>query len=207
MLTFLTSRICSSSRKGTYSLAKGFTLVELLVSIGIIGIVSSIVLVKYNTFDSTVLLKSLAYEIALSLREAQVRSVSVSGTSGEFDYPFGISFSLGKQYVSFLHTGTDEYPVYGGVDTTDLRTFSIDRTMEIIALCIDVGSGEVCNAGIERLDVSFRRPKFTGLFHAEGSGESSSDIESATIKVGSATPGNVFAVKVTNLGQISVYKE
>ncbi|HEU4677300.1 MAG TPA: prepilin-type N-terminal cleavage/methylation domain-containing protein [Candidatus Paceibacterota bacterium] len=205
MLTSSTSRTSSSS-------PRGFTLVELLVSVAIIGIVTSIVLVKYNSFDSNVLLKSAAYEMALNLREAQVRSVSVARNETSFDYPFGVSVPVGKTYQSFRYLVTDEgdpsykeFPVYGE-DTEDIRTFFLDRSMVVGDLCIDQNGTETC--GLSRLDISFRRPKFKGLFHVDGFTQvEDASIDSGTVKLTSATPGSVYAVKVTNLGQISVYKE
>lgn len=216
MQTSSTLRTCSSGRGGTLSRA-GFTLVELLISIAIIGVVTSIVLVKYGTFDSTVLLKGLAYEIALTLREAQVRSVSVARNaggidSGNFDDPFGVTFSLAnpKEYVTFRYTGNDSeaIPAYvsGGLDTPNIRAFPIGRTMLIKDLCIYEGATKTC--GVEQLDTSFRRPKFKGLIHAvKGPTEYDTTVTSAKIIVGASGGINDFAVEVSSLGQISVYKE
>lgn len=192
----------------------GFTLVELLISIAIVGIVTSIVLVKYGSFDSTVLLKSLAYEIALTLREAQVRSVSVSRSANSFDYPYGVTFSVAtpqekKRYISFRYKNATAHPVYDVGEASpvaeDIRTFPISRTMEVQDLCVTIGGTENCD--IDRLDVSFRRPKFKGLFYAEGYAGNQEDIQSAKIEVGSATGFLSFIVEVTSLGQISVYKK
>lgn len=200
----------------------GFTLVELLISIAIIGVVTSIVLVKYGTFDSTVLLKGLAYEIALTLREAQVRSVSVArnagGTdTGNFDFPFGVTFSAeegkNKQYTSFRYGHATDYPVYDvgevGAVAEDIRTFPIGRTMLVKDICVtDENEDEYCAAdGVERLDVSFRRPKFRGLFSTSGYTGDDTLIRSAKIIVGASGGINDFVVEVSSLGQISVYKK
>ncbi len=103
----------SSPLRTGYSSKSGFTLTELLISCAIIALVSTIVLVKYGSFDSTVLLKSAAYEIALTLREAQVRSVSVSGEGGEFSYPYGVTFTPEqKVYRAFRFEDPLEYPYF-----------------------------------------------------------------------------------------------
>lgn len=197
---------------------------ELLISCGIIAIVSSLVLVKYSAFDSTTLLKSTAYDIALSLREAQVKSVSVvnNGTSvAAFDYPYGMSFSdtttvsnrglTNKLYVAFRFEDPDDPPVYnaGNVGKT-IGTTTIGRSMIISDICIKIVNQNNYNCAISRLDVSFRRPEFKALFWVAGDGYgpgNQPNIESAKILVSSPNAGTVFATEVTRLGQISVYKE
>lgn len=87
MLTSIPSHIHFSSSKIRKAHARGFTLVELLISIAIITVITAIVVVRYRQFDSTVLLKGAAYEIALALREAQIQSVSaVRDVGNNFRY-------------------------------------------------------------------------------------------------------------------------
>ena len=47
----------------------GFGLIELMVSISVMAIVSAIILVKQNSFNGAILLRSQTYEIALDVRE------------------------------------------------------------------------------------------------------------------------------------------
>ena len=208
MLTFLTLPTRSSS-------GKGFTLVELLISISIIGIVTSMVLVKYSSFDSTVLLKGVAYEIGITLREVQVKALSHSrnGTTIEsFNYPYGVSFTpLSKTYSIFRYATTSTrtprfvdatYPSY----PVSVQTFSIDRSMQVLDVCVTVSGIEDCTTPT-RLDISFRRPEFTSLFYVDGFGVQPF-VESAKIKVNSTTGGaGVFWIVVNLFGQISVSKE
>lgn len=193
---------------------KGFTLVELLISVGIIAFISSIVLLKYSSFDSTVLLKNAAYEVALALREAQAKSVSGSHQGGDANFPFGVTFTPGvKDYTIFRYaSATDPSPYYDVSETSPLAsnisTTLMERSMLVTDVCIDTDSSVLCNIdGITRLDVSFRRPEFKALFYAEGYIGSPSNIQSAKIKVGSSNGGNVFVVEVTRLGQITVTSE
>ena len=89
---------CSSLGKKTKR-KKGFTLIELLISIGVLGILTAIVLVRHGAFESTTLLKSAAYDLALNLRDAQVRSVSASKAGGSFAVPFGVSFDVSNDDI------------------------------------------------------------------------------------------------------------
>ena len=191
---------------------KGFTLVELLISIGIIAFISSIVLLKYSSFDSTVLLKNAAYEVALALREAQAKSVSGSHEGGDASFPFGVTFTPGvKDYTIFRYASATDLSPYYDVSETDpdlasnISTTSMERSMLVTDVCINDGGVDDC--GIGRLDVSFRRPEFRALFYADGYVGNQSNIQSAKIKVSSSGGGNIFVVEVTRLGQISVTGE
>ncbi len=195
------------------SFVRGFTLVELLISISIIGIVTAIVLVKYTSFDSTVLLKSLAYEIALTLREAQIKSVSVLRTGSDantFLYPFGVTFTPGeKAYTVFRFASPTAGPSYdiggSGPDLAeDVSTTNIERSMRISEVCYVTGGADVCD--LERLDISFRRPEFSAMFYGVDGGGfvSTTTVTGAKIIVDSTTGGERFVVTVTKFGQISV---
>ncbi len=213
MQIFLKSPTLFSSVRKHITQAKGFTLVELLISIAIIGIVTTIVLVKNGSFESTSLLKSAAYEIALSLREAQIKSVSSTRGSGSFDYPFGVTFTPSQTtYKAFQFGSSTANPVYYDISdpspdyASDLMTFTVGKGLQIYDVCMTIGVSEDC--GIDRLDISFRRPEFKALFYAvKGGSTYSATITSAKIKVNSAGGTNVFVVEVSQLGQISVLKE
>ena len=193
--------------------ARGFTLVELLISVAIIGLVTAIVLVKYKSFDSSVLLKDTAYEIALALRESQIKSVSVVQQGSNFDNPYGISFTdsaaNSKQYKAFYDNDNDS-PPRQDVDTEVIQTFTIGRSMEVYQLCVERASVWTCEFGnVNKLDISFKRPNFNALFYAEnGSGAlGGSPISSAKIIVKSPNGSDKYAVIVSGLGQITVKKE
>lgn len=70
----------------------GFTLVELLVVLAIIAVVMVVVLTSQSSFNGTLILQNAAYDIALTLRNAQTyglgsRAVGVTANAG-----YGIHF-------------------------------------------------------------------------------------------------------------------
>lgn len=83
-----------SKNKGL-NLKSGFTLVEMMVVIAIVVIITSIILGSYPLFASQVSLASIAREIALGYRQAQVFGLAVR----EFPYetnvypPYGINIT------------------------------------------------------------------------------------------------------------------
>ncbi len=197
---------------------RGFTLIELLISVAIIGILTAIVVVKYKSFDSTVLLKSSAYEVALALRESQVKAMSATrGTTG-FDFPRGITFAPGTQtYIAFQFTSTSsidtEYPRYDKSESdpdiaVPLATSTLGRTVQVSDVCV-TSNGVNWTCGLSRLDISYRRPEFKAIFYVPGNNPAQNKaITSAKIKLNSMNnTTNVFVVTASRLGQISVSKQ
>ena len=152
----------SFSRSKSRNLQRGFTLIELLISIAIIGVLTSIILVRHGAFDSTILLKGVAYEAGLNIREAQVRSVSASQGTGGFNKPFGVSFTTAtpKEYVIFSDENDPTVlpPQYESAAGEEIETVTIPRTMQIDDL--DVRAGGLDRDDVRRIDVSFKRPEY-----------------------------------------------
>jgi prepilin-type N-terminal cleavage/methylation domain-containing protein len=74
--------------------SRGFTLIELLVVTAILVIVSGLVLANHSRFGGKILLQNLAYDMALSVRQAQVYGISVRQFgAGTYSAGYGIRFS------------------------------------------------------------------------------------------------------------------
>ena len=192
----------------------GFTLVELLVVIAITSLISTVIVVRFSNFDSTILLKNLAYEIAVTLRETQVFSLSALGSDEGFDAPYGMSFSPNsKEYVFFQYINSDPtVRARNDSNAIDMNTFFIGRSLEVHELCVDTG-GSNPDCTLSRLDISFRRPEFDAIFFAvdedgsDWSETNNNSIISGEVKVHSVASGEVWVINVMLLGQITVTKE
>lgn len=81
----------------------GFTLVELLVTITIFVILTGVVLWNQNKFNSTILLTNLAYDTALTIRQAQTYGINIKEFNSEF-LPYGVHFdtSSSKSFILFV---------------------------------------------------------------------------------------------------------
>jgi prepilin-type N-terminal cleavage/methylation domain-containing protein len=73
---------------------KGFTLVELLVTIAIFVFMTAVIMAKYNSFYSGTIFKNIAYDIALTIRQAQTYGISVKiNESPNYNRAYGVNIS------------------------------------------------------------------------------------------------------------------
>lgn len=200
------SRLRSSLWGVRSTRVRGFTLIELLISIGIITIITAIVLVRFRSFDSATILKNMAYEVAGSIRDAQVYAVSTMNTGDGFRTPYGVKFlEGGASYDLCRYTGSASLPYCaGGSDSTNIRTFTLSNNIVVADVCVVVSGAENCSP--TRVDISFKRPEFTAYYYASPAVVGS--VERAKIKLYSTSNTSIkWVVDIGKLGQVSVYKE
>jgi len=155
----------SHSASATVKKRRGFTLVELLVVTGIMTVLSSIVLANNAKFGGVISLRNLAYDIALTIREAQTYGISVrkfGSGSGSFGFGYGIHVRTASPTSYIMFADVDGEGHYGGCETEATcelaQSFTIGRGFSISDLCVTPSGGtETC--GQEKLDIVFRRPE------------------------------------------------
>lgn len=160
----------------------GFTIVELIVSLAIFAIMTSLVLSKYGKFDQGVILTNLAYDVALTIRNAQsyglnVRSASrdanafdrVSGPVTNSGGSYGVHFDMSTPTEFIFFVDEDGDGVYdndskknnngnNGGNATDQKT-TIKRGSSISSMCVsNTKSCTVGGVSVQKLDITFKRP-------------------------------------------------
>lgn len=187
---------------------KGFSLIEVLITSAIIGIMTGIVVVQYGAFNSSVLLKNQAYEIALAVREAQVFSISVRGDQNNtFREEYGIHVALEgaggtdpTQTVTLFVDADDDDPTQYDVGDIDVERLITDSRFEIYELCIGNTLSFACS-GIGDLSITFKRPDFDAEIYSSDWGSGS--IASIGLR-GTSDRSIIRSVVVNATGQISV---
>jgi len=174
----------------------GFTLVELLVSIAIFTLITTMAVFNHAQFNGSVLLTNLAYEIALSVRQAQTYGISVKQTATfSFDSGYGVHIDLSTptSYTLFEDKTGGVSHVHDAGDT-DLQVFNITRGNRIGKICLN--GVQPCNA--TSVDISFIRPNPDAYIMSGGTSATKAEI------CLTSPQGMMRKVVVESTGQISV---
>lgn len=196
-------------------LRRGFTLIELLVVVAIITIITAFLLFNQNKFNSATLMRSLAYSVALSIRQAQLYGVSVRGFgtgTQTFAPGYGVRFSGASTFSMFadvngngvLDAGETLSGV-GGVLETIGRGYSISKFCAVSSAGVQDCYSPTTGAGtISDLTLYFKRPNPDATITATCTGSCASGYTSAYVQMQSTGSTDTRSVKVTNTGQITV---
>lgn len=206
----------AAQSRGAAALKRGFTLVEMIVVVGIITLISGLVLVNNNSFSGNVILQNLAYDIALSVRQAQVYGISVQRFNGIFGSAYGMHFQVDSSNASTYALFADALdPVNGLYDCPSPGTAScelvqsttVGQGYRISSVCVtSAGGTQQCGS---RLDVTFKRPEpdaciaINGESPLNAAGACTGGAASARIVV-TSPQGKTKSVVVDVNGQISV---
>jgi len=201
-------------------------MIELIVTVGIFVTVTTVVLASYPKFSSRIILDNVAYQVALSVRQAQTYGLSVKefGT-GDIFPGYGIYFPSpandSKSFTVFADVNGDrKYNLTGcGVGGSEcLDKFTIQSSEVIYALCgnlkndgvsafntvADVQGVSNCGS-INSLHISFTRPDPDATITAYLGGVNYDDSYSdAEVVIANPKGGDVRTVVIWSTGQISV---
>ncbi len=184
------------------NITKGFTLIELIVSIAIFAIMTSLLLSKYGNFNQGILLTNLAYDVALTIRNAQSYGLNVKSSdraSNLFDYPYGVHFDANNEVFTFFAdvNSNGDYNNPGDTIVSDTR---IKRGSQIGNLCL--GTSVNCTP-VSKLNIIFKRPDPNALFNAKtaANADVTGNYAEITLK---ANDGSIKVVVVRSTGQIAV---
>ncbi len=176
---------------------RGFTLIELMVSISIISVILLVVISNHGTYTENISLTNLADDIALSASQAQIYGIAVkevSVGSSDFSASYGLTANLlsdgsNKAYLKFSDKNVDsvyngDWSCQKGPSYECLEKVDILRGNYIYDLCVIRSSeGDQCNA-VKRVDISYRRPNTSAIITAFNSGGQQ------------YSPGNMVGVRI-----------
>ena len=123
---------------------RGFSLVELLITIGIVIMVTGAVLVRHTSFNSSTLLKSQAFELSLDIRTAQQYSISARADRTDTRAAYGVYFDaqIPGQYQLFLDADDDS--MYDPGEEVGLAN-ALDSRFFIKEICLQYATARQCS--------------------------------------------------------------
>ncbi|MDP6527920.1 MAG: prepilin-type N-terminal cleavage/methylation domain-containing protein, partial [Candidatus Pacebacteria bacterium] len=156
---------------------RGFSLIELLVSVGVFTVITSIILANHARFGGDILVSNLAYDVALSIRQSQlfglsVREFKLTGGGGRFDIGYGVHLSTSDltSYIIYADFNGDK-AYQSGADEIE-ETFNLRQGFKIKKFCAtQTGGTEDCSdvGAISTLNLTFVRPDPDATISVNGS--------------------------------------
>ncbi|MEK7147699.1 MAG: prepilin-type N-terminal cleavage/methylation domain-containing protein [Patescibacteria group bacterium] len=199
---------------------KGFSLVELLVSLGIMVTILSVVISSQSTYTDTQSINNLADEISLTLSQSQAYGTAVkefSPGSANFSGAYGMSLSLlssgsNKDYIFFadlngnnIYDGDWNCQMGAGFECLEKVTTVRGNYIDSFCILRSGGLGEMCDVA-KRVDIDYVRPNTSAQINFfDNGGQSLSVPNTNGVKIILKTPqGKSRSVLAYINGQISV---
>ena len=178
---------------------QGFTLVEVLISIAILVIITSVILVQSASSRGGLVLTNDAYEVALMVRETQSFGVSVreGEAGGDFDVGYGVFVQDPTRVI--MYNDIDKDAAYDSGSDPIVREVNLQRGNTITNFCLSNGGSQTCSGAISGISIAFIRPN-PDAYISDNNGTFYQDAE-ITI---SSPYGDTKRVTAYTTGQISV---
>lgn len=200
-------------REKSKNLVSGFTLIELMVTIGIAVLIMTVTLFDFATFSDKLALSSAAQQIAVTIRQAQTYGLSVkeakqSGSS-TFLAGYGVYFETASDQTHYTlfadFNKNNRYDVGNGCGAavTECLQQSLLKNVKATSLCA-AACPPFSNASVTGLQIMFVRPSpdaIMNFFLTSGSYVSTEIVGSVVL---TSPKGNTIKVKVQSTGQIAV---
>lgn len=197
-------------------IAAGFTLIEMMVTVAMAAIIMAVVLFENTKFNNSIILTNAAYEVALTVRQAQVFGLSSRAVStGSTQRPYGVYVSIvndGERKYAHLFADTDtplgsnnvvfqlSEEITGGV--------ALGRGLVIKDICfkegVDLNCGSIIPGDMYKsVTIFFRRPNPEAVIRrSDGTINTASFVEIVLGPFDNDTDRR--CVKIYNSGQVSV---
>lgn len=206
---------------------KGFTIIEMLVVLTISAILIAVVIFNYRDADSTLIMRNLAYEVSLTVRQAQTYGLGVKDAQVEnsaFEHAYGVQFNGPESSIyndtfylfsDIYNSNADKEFICNDSDSSSpctsvaseevIDALSLTRQITIDSICGDplAGGAEVCleDAG-DTLNIAYLRPNPDAIITADVGG-SATVLADVTITLIAQNDSRIN-VYVNAAGQISV---
>lgn len=189
-----------------YSTQLGFGLVELMVSVSLVVLVTSVILARHDSYNGAVLLRSQAYDVALKVREVQMEAVSVVSQEGAYRTALGVCFNTSSPNEYHIFRDADDNKECDSGEYVGQRG-NIDPRFQISS--INLISTSIQPRSEQEIVILFERPNFDARFFVEGIEQTAFEsVEIGILRVGanvqSTNVSDLKIMEISRTGQILV---
>ena len=174
LLSFLSSAAGANPK---YFQCFGFTLVEIIISIGIIALMSSMFISNRTNFSRSVNLSNIAHDVSIVVQQAQTYGVSNRGSdvgSDTSSFSYGVHFDVTSDRRSFdLFQDINNNQEFDGGGEL-IEEYNLPDQMRVFKLCVtdgDLANRRECPGGSgdtrDWLNIMFRRPNPDAFFYSD----------------------------------------
>ena len=151
----------------------GFTLVELIVVVGIIAVISALSIFNSSKLNSAVLISNTAYEIGLVIRDAQVSGLGskviqagagIATTSNQGVF-FTVDSNSNDKIVFFADLNKDN--TYQPGEESQIFNIENKRAGTVTKICQIESNGFCTQVYIYNLTIMFKRPNPEAYFYPD----------------------------------------
>lgn len=204
MISIFDKRIYLKFYKLPYFGENGFTLIELMVTVGIFVFMTALVMSKYNDFYSGIIFKNMAYDIAITVRQAQSYGISVKAdtVSSSFNKAYGVNFSSANPSRFSLYPYSSSGSVYTFSGDPE-KTYNLKFGATVYDRRVGSSGGGSTMTPVNVLDIIFQRPNPEVIICGTTSGGGNSCIYTSAqiqLRLGTKTK----QIDINKAGQVSI---
>lgn len=191
--------------------SKGFTLIELIIALAIFVFMTVLLVSKYGTFNSTILTTNVAYDIAITIRQAQAYGLHFKVTDNSFTGAYGAYFTKAAD-------GNTSFKIFNDLDKDGLFTsgptvgvspdetvasYNMRRNSSVVDLKVGTNASNITGHP-DSLHVVFKRPDPDAIIAAVTGGVLTIVPYAEVVIVG--PDESTRRIVVSKTGQISIEK-
>ena len=185
----------------------GFTLIELMVTVGIFVFMTALLLAKYNGYYSGTIFKNQAYDVAITLRQAQSFGISVKADPGNVNSP-SFSAAYGVSFPGTNVTGF-ELRAYSGTPTSGFTEGALEKDYKLkygayFDKFILTQDGSTNPSYADSVYVVFQRPNPEAIICPKINGSVTCNFYKYLELVMKSQDGKTKSIKINSSGQISI---
>ena len=191
---------------------RAFTLVELLVSLSIVGVIMTTVLYGYSSFNDNLALTSAGQEMAIAVRKTQTYGLTVKEVTpggGQFSFAYGIYFNQGSDpnnyYIFADINSNNKYDAGNGCgsgSTECIQKFPLRNNVKISQVCNESACPP---SGATTESVLFLRPNpDAGIYFTNSVGVIVAGPSVTGKVILSSAQNKTLTITIESTGQVSV---